>query len=136
MFEWRVSCAWYCMVELYPGECPVVDYGLAGRWMTGAMGVVGVGFFTIPFGLMSGGFEDSITWLATSAHASSHCYVMGLVVSARPRAEQILCQPSQGFKSVTLFFERHGTQAPGVTWPICWGMGWFTFSHITRFVLI
>jgi len=51
------AAMWLTLLNL-TGECPVVDYGLAGRWMTGAMGVVGVGFFTIPFGLMSGGFEE------------------------------------------------------------------------------
>ena len=40
------------------GECPVCDYSLLGRWITGIMGVVAVGFFTIPFGLMSGSFEN------------------------------------------------------------------------------
>lgn len=48
---------WVTMLNL-TGECPIVDYGLMGRWVTGLMGLLAVGFFTVPFGLMSGGFEE------------------------------------------------------------------------------
>ncbi|CAE8668111.1 unnamed protein product, partial [Polarella glacialis] len=50
------AAMWITLLNL-SGECPLVDYTIGGRWLIALMGLLAVGLFTVPFGLLSGGFE-------------------------------------------------------------------------------
>eukprot|EP00397_Hematodinium_sp_SG-2012_P001397 GEMP01001399.1.p1 GENE.GEMP01001399.1~~GEMP01001399.1.p1 ORF type:complete len:1177 (+),score=258.16 GEMP01001399.1:112-3642(+) len=50
---------WMTLLNL-TGESPLSDYSTVGRWITGIMGLVAVGFVTIPMGVLGNGFAD---WL-------------------------------------------------------------------------
>merc|ERR1719421_276042 len=53
------AAMWMTLLNL-TGECPLVDYQAPGRIVIGLMGLVGGGFFCIPFGLLSGGLQDEL----------------------------------------------------------------------------
>lgn len=61
MYYTSIPCAMWMTLLNLTGESPVCDYTNAGKLITGFMGLIGVGFTTIPMGVLGAGFQD---WLS------------------------------------------------------------------------
>ena len=51
------EASWVTLLNL-SGEAPLGDYTVMGKIITSFMGLVGVGFVTIPMGVLGSGFQD------------------------------------------------------------------------------
>ncbi|CAE8684784.1 unnamed protein product [Polarella glacialis] len=53
------TAMWMTLLNL-SGEAPLCEYTVPGKFISAIMGLIGVGFATIPMGVLGSGFQDML----------------------------------------------------------------------------